>query len=81
MSPAIIYIDELDAIGSKRQANQGLNDNLSEQTLNQLLVEMDGMFTWLRFYTLHITLPNVELPVMILKYYLLNMYVYTIMYI
>ena len=43
MSPAIIYIDELDAIGSKRQANQGLNDNLSEQTLNQLLVEMDGM--------------------------------------
>lgn len=44
MSPAIIYIDELDAIGSKRQASQGPNDNLSEQTLNQLLVEMDGMF-------------------------------------
>ena len=44
MSPAIIYIDELDAIGGKRQANQGPNDNLSEQTLNQLLVEMDGMY-------------------------------------
>lgn len=43
MSPAIIYIDELDAIGSKRQTTQGPNDNLSEQTLNQLLVEMDGM--------------------------------------
>ena len=44
MSPAIIYIDELDAIGSKRQASQGPNDNLSEQTLNQLLVEMDGTY-------------------------------------
>ena len=43
MSPAIIYIDELNTIGTKCQANQGLNDNRSEQTLNQLLVEMDGL--------------------------------------
>ena len=54
MSPAIIYIDELDAIGSKRQANQGPNDNLSEQTLNQLLVEMDGTHVFL-------CLPNKEI--------------------
>ena len=43
MSPAIIYIDELDTIGTKHQANQGLNDNLSKQTLDQLLGEINGM--------------------------------------
>lgn len=50
MSPAIIYIDELDAIGSKRQTNQGPDDNLSEQTLNQLLVEMDGVCMFVSFH-------------------------------
>jgi len=43
MSPAIIYIDELDAIGSKRQGSGQSEDGATEQTLNQLLVEMDGM--------------------------------------
>jgi len=44
-APSIIYIDEIDAIGKKR--NEGLTDGGGEadQTLNQLLVEMDGMTT------------------------------------
>ena len=41
-SPCIVFIDEIDAVGRKRGMNiQGSNDE-REQTLNQLLVEMDG---------------------------------------
>ncbi|WP_017872088.1 AAA family ATPase, partial [Deinococcus wulumuqiensis] len=41
-SPCIVFIDEIDAVGRKRGMNlQGGNDE-REQTLNQLLVEMDG---------------------------------------
>lgn len=40
-APCIIFIDELDAIGKSRANNLGGNDE-REQTLNQLLVEMDG---------------------------------------
>ena len=40
-APCIIFIDELDAIGKSRMNNLGGNDE-REQTLNQLLVEMDG---------------------------------------
>ncbi|WP_264776291.1 ATP-dependent zinc metalloprotease FtsH [Deinococcus aetherius] len=41
-SPCIVFIDEIDAVGRKRGVNlQGGNDE-REQTLNQLLVEMDG---------------------------------------
>ena len=40
-APCIIFIDELDAIGKSRVNNMGGNDE-REQTLNQLLVEMDG---------------------------------------
>lgn len=40
-APCIIFIDELDAIGKSRVNNLGGNDE-REQTLNQLLVEMDG---------------------------------------
>ena len=41
-APAIVFIDEIDAIGSRRMAgNIGGNDE-REQTLNQLLAEMDG---------------------------------------
>jgi AFG3 family protein len=40
-APCIIWIDEIDAIGRKRGANGGGNDE-RENTLNQMLVEMDG---------------------------------------
>ena len=40
--PAIIFIDELDAAGRKRGAGVGQGNDEREQTLNQLLVEMDG---------------------------------------
>ena len=42
MAPAIIFIDEIDAIGSKRSDGSTAADNDNNQTLNQLLVEMDG---------------------------------------
>lgn len=45
-SPCIIYIDEIDAIGRQREGSGsmgGMSSGESEQTLNQLLVEMDGM--------------------------------------
>lgn len=42
-SPAIIFIDEIDAVGRSRGAGIGGGNDEREQTLNQLLVEMDGM--------------------------------------
>ncbi len=42
-APAIIFIDELDAIGRTRGSGIGGGHDEREQTLNQLLVEMDGM--------------------------------------
>ncbi|PZV99864.1 ATP-dependent zinc metalloprotease FtsH [Metamycoplasma auris] len=42
-SPAIIFIDELDAVGRSRGAGIGGGNDEREQTLNQLLVEMDGI--------------------------------------
>lgn len=42
ISPCIIFIDELDAIGSQRSNSIGGGDSENNQTLNQLLVEMDG---------------------------------------
>lgn len=41
-SPAIIFIDEIDAVGRQRGAGIGGGHDEREQTLNQLLVEMDG---------------------------------------
>src|SRR5210317_1172283 len=41
-SPAIIFIDEIDAVGRMRGAGLGGGNDEREQTLNQLLVEMDG---------------------------------------
>lgn len=44
-SPCIIFIDELDAIGRQRGAGHGGGHDEREQTLNQILVEMDGFDT------------------------------------
>lgn len=41
-APAIIFIDEIDAVGRQRGAGLGGGNDEREQTLNQLLVEMDG---------------------------------------
>lgn len=40
--PCIVFIDEIDAVGRKRGAGMGGGHDEREQTLNQLLVEMDG---------------------------------------
>ena len=42
VAPTVIFIDELDAAGRKRGAGVGQGNDEREQTLNQLLVEMDG---------------------------------------
>ncbi len=42
MAPSIIFIDEIDAVGRRRGAGLGGGHDEREQTLNQLLVEMDG---------------------------------------
>ena len=44
-SPSIIFIDEIDAVGRQRGAGLGGGHDEREQTLNQLLVEMDGFGT------------------------------------
>lgn len=44
-TPAIIFIDEIDAIGRKRQESFGGGHDERANTLNQLLVEMDGFGT------------------------------------
>ncbi|MBJ7470152.1 MAG: ATP-dependent zinc metalloprotease FtsH [Solirubrobacteraceae bacterium] len=41
-APSIVFIDELDAVGRKRGAGVGQGNDEREQTLNQLLVEIDG---------------------------------------
>ena len=44
-APAIVFIDEIDAVGRHRGAGTGGGNDEREQTLNQLLVEMDGVGT------------------------------------
>ena len=44
-APAIIFVDELDAVGRQRFAGLGGSNDEREQTLNQMLVEMDGFET------------------------------------
>jgi len=41
-APAIIFVDEIDAIGQRRSSGGVINNDEREQTLNQLLAEMDG---------------------------------------
>lgn len=43
--PCILFIDEIDALGRKRSSNRFSNNSEQENTLNQLLVEMDGFNT------------------------------------
>ena len=45
VAPCIIFIDEIDAIGARRSTNGSGADTENNQTLNQLLVEMDGFDT------------------------------------
>lgn len=45
MAPCIIFIDEIDAIGKSRDSRYGGSNDEREQTLNQLLAEMDGFDT------------------------------------
>jgi len=45
IAPAIIFIDEIDAVGRQRGAGLGGSHDEREQTLNQILVEMDGFDT------------------------------------
>lgn len=45
LSPCVIFIDEIDAVGRKRGAGTGNGNDEREQTLNQILVEMDGFET------------------------------------
>jgi len=42
ISPAIVFVDEIDAVGRRRGTGLGNTNDEREQTLNQLLVEMDG---------------------------------------
>ena len=44
-SPAIIFVDEIDAVGRRRGVGLGGGNDEREQTLNQILVEMDGFST------------------------------------
>ena len=41
-APCIVFIDEIDAVGRQRGAGMGGGNDEREQTLNQLLTEMDG---------------------------------------
>src|SRR5438552_16886512 len=44
-SPCIVFVDEIDAVGRQRGAELGGRHDEREQTLNQILVEMDGFDT------------------------------------
>lgn len=41
-APCIVFVDEIDAVGRRRRTRTGGGDDEREQTLNQLLSEMDG---------------------------------------
>jgi len=51
-APCIIFIDEIDAVGRHRGAGLGNGNDEREQTLNQLLVEMDGFEANVPFFTI-----------------------------
>jgi len=43
VAPAIIFFDEIDALGGERNLNSGSNSNVEDRVLSQLLVEMNGI--------------------------------------
>ncbi len=59
MAPCIIFIDEIDAIGKSRDSRYGGGNDEREQTLNQLLAEMDGFDTSKGLLILAATNPEV----------------------
>jgi cell division protease FtsH len=62
-APCVIFVDELDAIGRQRGAGLGGSHDEREQTLNQILVEMDGFDTDTRVIILAATnRPDVWIP-------------------
>ena len=48
-APCIVFIDEIDAVGRQRGAGMGGGNDEREQTINQLLTEMDGFEVSFRF--------------------------------
>jgi len=44
-APSVVFVDEIDAVGRQRGASSGHSNDEREQTLNQILVEMDGFTT------------------------------------
>lgn len=52
-APCILFIDEIDAVGRKRGRGNFGGQSEQENTLNQLLVEMDGEFSSLLDFKLH----------------------------
>ena len=49
-APCILFIDEIDAVGRKRGGRNFGGHSEQENTLNQLLVEMDGKYNYLTLY-------------------------------
>ena len=54
--PCILFIDEIDAVGRKRSGRNFGGHSEQENTLNQLLVEMDGMYKTVALLHCHINL-------------------------
>lgn len=52
-APCILFIDEIDAVGRKRGRGNFGGQSEQENTLNQLLVEMDGEYSSLLYFKLH----------------------------
>lgn len=52
-APCILFIDEIDAVGRKRGRGNFGGQSEQENTLNQLLVEMDGEYLSLLYFKLH----------------------------
>ena len=76
-APAIIFIDEIDAVGRQRGVGLGGGNDEREQTLNQLLIEMDGLREMKGLSSLlrqtvqmYLTLPFCVQDVLIEKYWL-----------
>ena len=65
-APAIVFIDEIDALGTRRAADGLVGSDEREQTLNQLLAEMDGFDQASGVVVLAAATPLVQAPVLLL---------------